>query len=142
MAQTEKKRGMKMTAQKIFDIMSSSLKEDWLNLEEHELFVYKDDVHLRIQKRHVDYSEKFEGEEWAINHPCPDAYRVYYDVYYGASLIMTKILVGVDGGRAILPMPRIRTTEIPIEDYRFAKIVSGDSLDEYITRSKLTVAAG
>ena len=141
MAQTEKKRGMKMTAQKIFDIMSSSSKEDWLNLEEHELFVYKDDVHLRIQKRHLEYPEKFEGEEWAINHPCPDAYRVYYDVYYGASLIMTKILVGVDGGRAILPMPRIRTTEIPIEDYRFAKIVSGDSLDEYITRSKLTVAA-
>ena len=130
-----------MTAQKIFDILSSSSKEEWLNLEEHELFVYRDDVHLRIQKRSIEYREKFEGEEWAVSHPCPDAYRVYYDVYYGASLIMTKILVDVDGGRAILPMPRIRTTEIPIEDYRFAKIVSGDSLDEYITRSKLTVAA-
>lgn len=128
-----------MNEAQIKNILTSTSNEDWIVSEEKETWTYKQDVLLRIQKRSVNLSEKFGNEHWAINYPDSNAYKVIYDVYYYNSWIATKTLVAVDGFRATLPMPKIRTTEIPFEEYRFAMIVAPTALDEYITRSGLTV---
>ena len=131
-----------MTAGEIEGILSSTTSEDWLVSEEMGAFTYKQDVLLRIQQRTIDYGrDKFEGEDWAtVKHPDSNAFKAVYDVYYGSSLVATKQLVNVDGGRATLPMPQNRTAVIPWRDYAFARIVAADRLDEYIERSGLTVA--
>ena len=132
-----------MTSEEINGILSSTTSEDWLVSEETGAFTYKQDALLRIQQRPIDYhGDKFVGEDWATSkHPDSNAFKAIYDVYYGLSLITTKQLVNVDGGRATLPMPKIRTTVIPWRDYAFARIVASDRLDEYIERSGLTVAS-
>ncbi len=134
----ESKEQARVTDEEIRKILISTLKGDWIVSDEFGSYTYRDDALLRIQQRCIDYS-KF-CEKWATDpHADSVAYRVIYDVYYGESLIATKTLVAVDGMRAIPPMPKRRTSEIPYEEYRFAKIVSPDSLDEYIGRSGLTV---
>ena len=101
-----------MTIDEIYEILVSTSAEDWIHSDELNAFTYKCDVMLRIQQRPVDYNDNFADEDWAVNHPCADAYRVVYDVFYGMSFIATKLLIAVDGGRARLPMPKHGTLEI------------------------------
>ena len=134
-------KGVIMTIEEIDKILTSTSSSDWVISDELGSYTYKQDLFLRIQKRPVNYNDKFGGEEWATTmHEDADAHRVIYDVFYGVSFIATKQLVAVDGCRAILPMPTFGTKEIPYRDYVFAKIVAPDSLDEYINRSGLTVS--
>ena len=124
-------KGTNMTVEEISKILSSTSSSDWVKSDELEAFTYRQDVLLRIQQRPIDYRDKFRGEEWATTmHADESAYRVIYDVYYGESFILTKTLVSVDGGRATLPMPALRTKEIAYRDYLFAKIVAPDKLDD------------
>ena len=134
-----------MTVEEIYDILSSTTTSNWLVSEELDgdtCFTYKQDVLLRVQKHPINFREdRFMGEEWATTmHEDESAYKVSYDIYYGESRIVTKRLVAVDGCRAILPMPKHGTKEIPLGDYLFAKIVAPGRLDEYIKRSGLTVS--
>lgn len=134
-----------MTASELDGVLLSTTCEDWRELEiDGELrsdFVYKQDDLLIIKQRPINFEEdKFVGEDWATTrHHDRNACKVFYDVYYGKSRILTKTLVDVDGGRARLPMPN-GAMEISQQDYAFARIVAPDNLDEYIERSGLTVA--
>lgn len=122
-------------------IIRESDKEDWLFNDERGIHTYKGDLNIRIERRDSDLqSDKFTGEDWATNHPDPNAYRVIYELYYGSSFIEEKLLVSVDGHRATLPLPDIKTSEVDPEDYHFAKIVDQlDTLSEYMERSGLKV---
>ena len=134
-----------MTVDEIYNILASTSSSDWVMSEELDAdtyYTYKKDALLRIKKRPINYREDtFKGEEWATTmHEGTCAYKVFCDVYYGESRIVTKMLVAVDGCRAILPMPKHGTKEISYWDYAFAKIVAPGGLDEYIKRSGLTVS--
>lgn len=132
-----------LTTEEISAILVSTAKADWNVSDEMGAYTYKQDSFLRIQMHPIDYrsvADRF-YEAWATKHPDTDqkAYRAIYDVFYGDSFITQKVLVCVDGGRAILPMPRHGTNVIPYEEYLFARIVSPDSMEEYIDRFGLTV---
>lgn len=135
-----------MTVEEINHILSSTTRENWCELEvAKELrsdLVYKQDLLLTIKQRPVNYEEdKFEGEDWATEgHWDRAAYKVFYDVYYRGLLLVTKMLVEVDGGRARIPRPTNEAKVILRKDYAFARIVAPDNLDEYIKRSGLTVS--
>ena len=142
----ESKKRAKVTFEDIMKILVSTSNEDWIVSDEFGSYTYKDDVLLRIQMRKIDYksaADKF-SEKWitecsndlTTNTP---AYRAIYDIFYCNSWITQKVLVSVDGGRAILPLPRLGTHDVPHEEYQFAKIVAPDSLDDYMSRFKLTV---
>ncbi|EHR1005931.1 hypothetical protein Q9Y03_005130 [Vibrio harveyi] len=122
-------------------ILNSGDREDWLFNDERGIFTYKRDLNLRIERKEIDFdSDKFSGEDWATCHPDPTAYRMIYEVYYGSSFVDEKLLVAVDGFRAILPLPRINTNTISRQDYKFASIVDQlGTLDDYIRRARLEV---
>ncbi len=92
------------------------------------------------EKLGEDVRDRAFDEEWATKHPDPKARRVVYTMYYGASFVRAVDLVAVDGYRAMLPMPKAHDVLVvdPWE-YRFARIVNGAAVDEYMGRAGLTV---
>lgn len=110
--------------------------------------VNKRDVNLRLVMNMLDDGIQCNDfrEEWANRHPDPHATGYWCDIYYGATHVARNILVSVDGGRALLPLPRQRgidgrINEVLPFDYRIAQVFDSlGSLDEYMLRSRLTLA--
>ena len=129
-----------MTQKEVNDILATSSQNEWIVDDETGSFTYKDDLNLRIERAEYDKSNSF-NEDWATGHPDSQAEKVNYTVKYASSFVARKTLVSVDGGRATLPMPDVKTKKIvSSDDMNFAKIVDvGDRTDEYIERSRLTV---
>jgi len=96
-------------------ILESDPKDDWnvQQIGQIQSSIFKHNVNLRIQVNYDDdgvHAENF-NESWATKHPDSHATSYYCDIYYGTSLIEQKIVVSVDGGRAILLLPKINTFE-------------------------------
>lgn len=134
-----------MSPEEIREILISTSRGDWIVSDETGVYTYMQDDRLKIQMRPINYrsvANRF-CEKWAAGSSDLDtdqaAYRVIYDVFYGDTFVVQKVLVEVDGARAILPMPRPGTNVIPYEEYLFARIVSPDSMEEYINRFGLMV---
>jgi len=121
-------------------ILDSNM-NDWLFNDERGIYTYKNNLDIWIKRKDIDFDrDKFAGEDWATRHPDPNAYREIYEIYYGTSFIEEKMLVSVDGFRASLPLPKIRTNKVKKEDYQFARIVDQlNTLDEYMSRANLEV---
>lgn len=130
-----------MTYNELKEIISISRKEDWLFNDERGIYIYKNNLAVRIKRRDIDFDfDKFAGEDWATQHPDPTAYRVVYEIYYGSSFIEEKLLVSVDGHRATLPLPKVNTVLVSQADYHFASIIDQlNTLDEYMSRAGLEV---
>jgi hypothetical protein len=85
-------------------------------------------------------------EPWANRHPHAEATGYWCEMFYGATLIERFILVGVDGGRALVPIPKDgrvmgHPDVIRRFDYQIAKVFDTlNTLDEYIRRSGLRVS--
>lgn len=136
-----------MTFQEIMQIVFNSNRSDWSESQSPEtiegeksytVYAYKRDLNIHIKKV---MGSSFR-EEWTNRLPDKDSYENITYIYYGATLVKQIILVGVDGGRATLPMPKIGSDKIISQDqYNYAKIFDSlDNLEEYISRSGLTVA--
>jgi hypothetical protein len=81
-------------------------------------------------------------EEWANKHPNPTTKSYWCNLYYNSTHIEQFILVSVDGGRALLPLPNGRDDLFvkPLY-YKVAQIYddSFGSLDKYMIRSGLKI---
>jgi hypothetical protein len=130
-----------MKYSELVNLLANSKKDDWIINDDKGEYTNKNDLNLRISRTERNFElDKFEGEEWANKHPDPNAYKVKFEVYYGASLIEERMLVSVDGGRAMLPLPDRETLKVHKEDYQFAQIVEDTKdLDNYMKRSGLTI---
>jgi len=115
--------------------------DQWVYNDTHGVFALRADVDLRIVRRsNPDEVGRDFKEEWANQHPDPNATRAFYEIYYGASLIHEFMLVAVDGCRADLPLPRAGTKLVPREAYFLARAVDHQgSLTEYMQRSGLSL---
>ena len=139
---------MQMTYDELMAVIRSSEYGDWLHDDGKGIFTLRNNLNIRIvEDRHTDENESeiFEEfhEAWATRHPNQEAQKAWYHIYYQSSFVQSFMLVAVDGARACLPPPKIGTTEIPLKDYRLAKAVDQlGTLDEYISRSGLTVSGG
>jgi len=84
-------------------------------------------------------------EPWANRHPDPSATGYWCNLYYGSTLVKKLILVAVDGGRAMLPIPQrgrknMRSDRVLPLDYKVAQIHDRlGTLEEYMSRSGLMV---
>ncbi len=125
----------------LMEIILNSDREDWLYNDPKRTYVYRGNLDIRIEVRDpLEYQMDF-VEEWANSQPDPSATRCFYDIYYGASIIESFMLVSVDGGRAVLPLPEPGTTTIELRRYQLAQCVDDQgTLDEYIGRCGLAVA--
>lgn len=130
-------------------ILKSDSKSDWHNSSHgaRSITSYTGDSNLRFE---IDYtsegtqSDNFQ-EPWANRHPDSRATGYWCRLYYGSSLIAQYVLVSVDGGRAMLPLPslgpdREHPGPVAILAYKVARIHDFlGSLDEYMRRSGLVV---
>ena len=106
---------------------------------------YKNDVNLRIEINYNDEGIQNESfvEPWANCFPDERARGYWCDIYFGLSLIERTILVSVDGGRAMLPIPREQDESgnyviVKPFDYKMAEIFDSlDTLFDYFHRSGL-----
>lgn len=125
-----------------YNIMSeiySSNHLDWIVSDNKENLIYTKNREITISWN-SSYDEEFE-EEWATSHPAPKAYKRMFSILLNDKHINEVFLVSVDGGRGLIPMPKIYTNIISRNDYYFALIVNQNSprVHEYIKRSKLII---
>lgn len=130
-------------------ILRSDPQTDWKRSGDRSRTItsYKHDPNLRFEILLTDegvHCENFQ-EPWATRYPDPLATSYYCKLYYSSTLLESFILVSVDGGRALLPLPDARTPESngiyrvsPLR-YKVAQIhdIHG-TLDEYMKRSGMS----
>jgi hypothetical protein len=131
-------------------ILSADPYDDWtkISTDLSTTAVCNKDVNLSIV---VDYDDdgvqqKNFVEDWANRYPHAEATGYWCDIYYGSTLVKRSLLVSVDGGRAMLPVPRQRgsdgkVTEVLLFDYRLAQMFDLlGTLEEYMQWAGLSVA--
>lgn len=124
-------------------IMASDSKDDWekTSFEWNEIIYYKKNVNLRFEMNFTEEGTQRDDfkEPWANCHPDPNATGYWFNLYYGSTNISTYILVSVDGGRAMLPVPQ-NSKKMAVKPlfYKVAQIHDAlGTLDEYMIRSGL-----
>lgn len=125
-------------------VQNSDPLNDWetIALDATEEFVSRKDRRLRFRICYDDDGVHLRNfrESWANQHPDPCAVSYYCHLYYDQHVVRRWILVSVDGGRALLPIPNIHTRQVDQLDYRVATIVDDQSkVDNYLQRSRLSV---
>jgi hypothetical protein len=131
-----------MKYEDLMTTIRNSRANNWLYNDERGIYTLRADLDIRIQRRDDEEPAALRDfrEEWANQHPDPSAKRCVFDIYYRDSWVETFMLIGVDGFRAYLPLPNVRTKVIPFDQYSLARAIDSlGTLDEYIERSGLTV---
>lgn len=125
-----------MDYNKVENILATSKKEDWISNDELGTFTYKKDLNLHINRSPDD--REF-NEPWAKKFPDKNARAVDYKVFYNNSFVDEKMLVSVDGARAVLPLPKSpEDLSVKEENINFASIVdTGNQFSDYLKRSGL-----
>ena len=105
----------------------------------------REDPRLRVTVRYDErgvHQEDFQ-EPWANKFPDPKAVSYWAELTYDRALIDRRVLVSVDGGRAMLPMPESRVDlRVSKIHYRMAELLDGlSTLPDYFARAGLRVDA-
>jgi hypothetical protein len=130
-----------MTIDQVIDtILQADPQHDWECSEDQltRRAVFKLDVELYIVSHYErdKHNDNFQ-EKWANSHPDAHAESYYFHIYYGASLVRSVILVVVDGGRALLPIPDQKSMTPKHLDFRVAEIFDHARTHEYMDRAGL-----
>ena len=126
-------------------IMASDSEDNWhrVSLPNGKTITYfKENVNLKFE---IDYNNGIHREEfkepWANDHADENATSYYCNLFYANTTIEQFILVSVDRGRAMLPLPNSRNDlTVKLLRYKVAQIhdkYSVKTLDEYMVRSGL-----
>jgi len=135
-----------LSTDEILHVIQESSPTDWdlSSNQDAEIAVFKKNPSLRIETKHTDefiHNDDFR-EKWANGFPDPHATSYYYHVYFGATRLKEFILVSVDGGRALLPLPK-SVKELSVEpiQYKIATIFDRfGTCDEYMEMAGLYLA--
>jgi hypothetical protein len=124
-------------------VQSSNAATDWktINTEAVSEAALKEDPRLRATIHYDERGVQTEDfqEPWANGFADPKAKGYWVEVTYDRALIDRRVLVSVDGGRAMLPMPKSRADlTVSKLSYRLAQLFDSLSkLDEYASRAGL-----
>ena len=141
----------RMSASEMLEfIKTTNPKSDWKRIPTNwavETYLIED-PRLRFRYRFDEegiHDRQFQ-EPWANKHPDPKATSYWCYLYYDSALIDRYVLVSVDGGRALIPLPRQRIENeiyfsgITKLEFQIGKIHDYlETLDEYMERCNLTV---
>lgn len=122
-----------MNYEKVEKILANSSKDDWISNDDLGTFTYKHDLNLHINRSADD--REF-NEPWAIKFPDKNARAVDYKVFYNNSFVDEKMLVSVDGARAVLSLPKSpKDLSVKKANVNFARIVdTGNQFSNYYGR--------
>ena len=125
---------------KIISSVCNSTISDWNRESEDNIMHFLADSKIAIKWDCYEDQEPF-FEEWATTHPDKNAYITKYYICYEEEIIKVFGMVYVDGRRALIPLPSLRTKHIDRASYNFACLVNSDveTLNSYICRSGLIV---
>ena len=141
----ERKPVREMTFEEILEFIPTThptndwhgINTDWIG----ERFL-KEDPRLRFSAKFIDdgiQNSNFK-DKWANRHPHEEATGYWYNLYYDGAFLDRIVMVSIDGGRAIVPCPDIKSGKIEPYNYFVGKLFDSlESLDEYIKRSDLEV---
>ena len=126
-------------------VQSSNAATDWKTIDTEFVSeaALKEDPRLRATIHYDErgvHTEDFQ-EPWANNgFADPKARSYWVEVTYDRALIDRRVLVSLDGGRAMLPMPKSRADlTFSKLSYRLAQLFDSlSTLDEYAKRAGLT----
>lgn len=127
-------------------LLLSDPEHDWIHStrDARTVAFYSEDVDLRIEYGFQDsdvHDAKF-SDTWTQKFDDPQATSYYVHLLYRSSVIKELILVYVDGGHALLPIPVPGTLAVPRISYCIALIIDGgSSLDEAMGDAGLRVEA-
>ena len=90
----------------------------------------------------MSHMEDYAGD-WALQFPDRAASSEYVDLLWNGMVIHREIVVNVDGGRCVLPLPAPRTSKVPRRRYEFVRLVHAltgptADYDDYAARAGLT----
>lgn len=129
-----------MSYDEVMLTIEQSNKDQWVYNDHKGIYTYKPNVDIRIEEERGNEPKPF-CAKWANEHLNPSANQKIYSIYYNCSFIKDFILVSVDGGRAMLPIPEAGSDLISKINYQYASIIDEGELDDYITRSNLKVTS-
>ena len=137
-----------MTWNDIEQILRSSNTTEWRTVTfgptgARSVSAYKDDLMLRVEISYLDddVDNADFREPWANGFPNPKATSYFAHLFYGPTCLGTDIVVSVDGGRAMLPLPDSTTFQVKGEAYLVASLFdTTGTLDQYMARAGLTIA--
>ena len=128
-------------------ISSSNSNSDWrrFNTNFAEEAVLLEDPRLRLTIRIDEHGIQNEDyhDPWANKFPDPRATGFWVDITYDRAIFERKILVSIDGGRAMIPSPDSpQTLRISKLDFVIAQLfnASESNLNDYLQRTGITVA--
>lgn len=124
-------------------IQDNAYKKAWLHSDDRGIWTLRGnlDITIRLQRPKGEQNFKQCKEPWATKLADSNADIYEYEVYCGASFIESFYLVAVDGGRACVPFPDLKTMQARRQDYVFAQCVDfQDRLEDYMERCGITVA--
>lgn len=111
----------------ILEFVQATQRDEWLELSP-EMWIserfYEPDPHLRfrIEFEGVGVLTHDFDEPWVRNFPNQNASAYWCQLTYAGQLLEKTLLVSVDGGRALIPVPDLSTGSISPFDYQVAMI--------------------
>lgn len=128
-------------------ILAAHSKDDWevKSIGSRTSAIYASNVNLRLEINFTDDGTQCQDfkEDWANCFIKSQATGYWCDVYYGQSRIERTILVSVDDGRALLPLPREQNEVgklcvVSPYDYRIAELFdTHETLFRHFTQAGL-----
>lgn len=128
-------------------ILAAHSKHDWQvqSIGLRTTAIYSSNVNLRVEVNYTDEGTQCEDfkDDWANVSIKPQATGYWCDIYFSQSHIGRTILVSVDEGRALLPLPRKQNTSGKLRvvepyDYRIAELFdTQETLYRYFSQAGL-----
>lgn len=128
-------------------LLSSDAEQDWIHSvrDSRTVAFYTNDVDLRIEYgfQDADIHDAEFSDAWTHKFPDPQATSYFAHLIYRSTPIKEFILVYVDGGHALLPLPMPGTLDVPRLAYSVARIIDGgSSLDDAMAMAGLRAELG
>lgn len=122
-----------MNNNKILEVVYNSSKNDWKRSDDFskDSFKYIQDSQLKIEE--VSH-ERF-NDPWAKKFPDKNSFLYTYQITFNKQVILTVLLVSLDGARAMLPKPLLGSNKINKYEYHIANIIHNENENNrYLSR--------
>lgn len=135
-----------MTYDEFMNIMYTTSPEDWTYDDDLGRYVYKHNIAITIKKDR-DRDQSYH-EDWTKRFADKKAYNEQFFLQYNGVTVKPFYCVSVDGYRAYLPFPHLKSGTVDPQDYRLVCILNksvspNDSVshtNDYLNRAGFKVA--